>query len=358
MNLNSRIRILFTHRELDSITFSVVQDLAKDPDFCVYITTDDQGQSIWQEEGITYLPVPPISSKVVWALIRRLRSYNQQYRFDMIYSPSSSGLSNVLLATWGSKTINIAYRGTGAKISRLDPTYYLGVLNPRVKHIVCETEHIYQYLAQFISERKLSVATKPYDISWVEEAKRDPRPFDNAPQGSTIFVSVSNTKGRPYKGLRTLIEAVNLLHDPRLRLMIVGDYDMADYDLAMNGPCPEAFLFTGVDSGVHRIAAADVYVLPSYRDASPRVIREAMALGVPTIVTDIPGSRDLIIPDSTGLLVRPRDAEDLARRMLWMLEHPKERRRMGEKGRERIISDFSVVAYIQIFKRLFRRLTF
>ena len=84
----------------------------------------------------------------------------------------------------------------------------------------------------------------------------------------------------------------------------------------------------------------------------PRVVREAMSLSLPTIVSDIPGSRDLILPGQTGLLAPARDEA-----ISWMLTHPEERRAMGRQGRERIARDFSPAAYMGLFVRLFRSLT-
>ena len=73
-----------------------------------------------------------VLAKVNLSVIRLLRRYTKQYHFDLTYSPGSSGLSNVLMATLGLGTKNVAYRGTGARVRRTDPTYYLGILNPRV----------------------------------------------------------------------------------------------------------------------------------------------------------------------------------------------------------------------------------
>ena len=97
---------------------------------------------------------------------------------------------------------------------------------------------------------------------------------------------------------------------------------------------------------------------PPPRSASrvgrPNPLYEAMSL--PTIVSDIPGSRDLILPGQTGLLAPAQDAKALSEAIRWMLTHPEERRAMGRQGRERIARDFSPAAYTGLFARLFRSL--
>jgi glycosyltransferase involved in cell wall biosynthesis len=80
------------------------------------------------------------------------------------------------------------------------------------------------------------------------------------------------------------------------------------------------------------IAAASVYVLPSYREGTPRSVLEAMAMGRPVVTTDVPGCRETVIDGENGFLVPPRDAAALARAMERLIGEPALRARMGEKG--------------------------
>ena len=86
-----------------------------------------------------------------------------------------------------------------------------------------------------------------------------------------------------------------------------------DYQRAKSSPVGANIIFVGQRPETMRyMAGTDVYVQPSWRDTSPRVVREAMSLSLPTIVSDIPRSRDLVLPNETGLLVPPKDASALA----------------------------------------------
>lgn len=353
---DSPIRLLITHREADEAVFVLARGLAQLPDFEVYLTSE-QVSTPTVDRGVTLLPAPPIRGKVNLSVIRALRRYTKQYHFDLTYSPGSSGLSNALLATLGLGVKNVAYRGTGARVRRTDPTYYLGILNPRVRHVICETEHVAGYLRSFFPERMLTVATKPFSLPWADEALRSPLLLEELRDKELRLSMVASNKGRPFKGLSTLIEAMILLNDPRVGLVLVGSYDEEDYQRAKSSPIGESIIFVGQRPEAMRyMAGTDVYILPSWRDASPRVVREAMSLSLPTIVSDIPGSRDLILPNETGLLVPAKEASALAQAITWMLEHPEERRAMGQKGRERIARDFSPESYCQLFAELFRSL--
>lgn len=97
---------------------------------------------------------------------------------------------------------------------------------------------------------------------------------------------------------------------------------------------------------------ADCVVLPSYREGVPRTMLEAAAIGRPVITTDAPGCRDTVVHGETGWLCRPRDAKDLADRMLTFIATlPHERTAMGQKGRARIASEFDERFVIDAYMR-------
>ena len=72
-------------------------------------------------------------------------------------------------------------------------------------------------------------------------------------------------------------------------------------------------------------AAADCFVLPSYREGFPNTVLEAGAMGLPSIVTDINGSREIIVEGENGFIVPPRDEEALFQAMLEMIRNKKNR---------------------------------
>lgn len=83
-------------------------------------------------------------------------------------------------------------------------------------------------------------------------------------------------------------------------------------------------------------AAADAFVLPSFREGFPNAVIEAGAMGLPSIVTDINGSREIIVPGENGEVVPPRDAEALYRAMKSMAGSPEAARSMGARSRRMV----------------------
>nr|MBV6629016.1 glycosyltransferase family 4 protein [Oceanococcus sp. HetDA_MAG_MS8] len=90
------------------------------------------------------------------------------------------------------------------------------------------------------------------------------------------------------------------------------------------------------------IANAHVYVLPSYREGTPRTVLEAMAMGRAIITTDAPGCRETVIHNGNGLLVQPRNAEALTAAMLAFVEDAELHQSMGKRSTEIVKSKYDV----------------
>lgn len=340
----------------DMIEYYMLEELAQ-KDFNIYVgsrSIDYQPSFIGNCHCID---LPCYRSKFSWNLIKTLRKIIREKRINIIYSGPSAGLSNALFATLGTHVKCIGYRGTQAKVRRSDPTYYLAILNPRIDHIVCETIDIKEYLSRFLPTAKLSLNTKPFEVDWVEEAMLHPQEVTEIPENAFKVIYVANTKGRPYKGLATLMEAIRLVDNEKVHLTFIGDYDAEIYNQIQESEIKNQVHFLGQRrDAIHFLPKQDVFILPSSRDASPRSVREAMACGVPCIVSDIPGSRDLIVDNETGLLVQPASPKAIAKAITFFMENEEVRKRFGKASRQRIIHDFSLDTYIQKFEKLFRRI--
>lgn len=81
------------------------------------------------------------------------------------------------------------------------------------------------------------------------------------------------------------------------------------------------------------IANVAVYVLPSYREGTPRTVLEAMSMGRAVITSDAPGCRETVMHGESGLLVAVQDSQGLAGAMLDLIEHPERIVSMGKASR-------------------------
>jgi glycosyltransferase involved in cell wall biosynthesis len=144
----------------------------------------------------------------------------------------------------------------------------------------------------------------------------------------------------PVKGLAYLFEAVRLLlHDGvpvRLILVGAGPHLKTLITLAAEHKLTSAVEFTGEVSFGPRLLAlyreADIFVLPSLSEGTPRVLWEAMAAGLPIIATRVGGVPEIIQHGETGLLVSSRFAQQLAASIRRMIEDEELRVRLIRAG--------------------------
>ncbi len=291
---------------------------------------------------------PEIEGKICLKAIRAIRAAIRKYDIDAVFSHSTSGLSNALLASIGTKARCVGYRGTQHKLHRADPTNYLALLNPRVAHIICLTPDIAEHLANFVPTNKLSVKGKPFAVAWVDDALKNPRPLaDGLPPFSICFVGIS--KDRPYKGLGVLLKAMETLADEGVGLTVIGDASKEDKAAA---PRNVVFVPTRPDA-ISFIPAHKLLVLPSTRDAFPRVVREAQSCRVPCIVSNIVGARDLIIDGKTGILVGPGNPDAIVDAVRALKNDPARLAAMSEAARQHIIRNFATEPYVDFLYKVF-----
>ncbi len=101
-------------------------------------------------------------------------------------------------------------------------------------------------------------------------------------------------------------------------------------------------------------AASDVLVFPSYREGFPNVVIEAGAMGLPSIVTDINGSREIIRQNENGVIIPSQDADALYQTMNKFINHPQRIKEMGEKARPLVASRYEQSFVRQCLKDFYK----
>lgn len=152
------------------------------------------------------------------------------------------------------------------------------------------------------------------------------------------------------KGMDELFSAVRSLYVKRedFVLDIVGFYE-DDYKEQIESLVQEGIaIFHGFqDNPVPYYVAADCIVLPSYHEGMSNVLLEGAAVGRPLITSNIPGCREAVEPDVSGILVNVKDADSLQKGMETVLNKTQaERALMGEAGRRRMEQKFNKVQVV------------
>ena len=99
-----------------------------------------------------------------------------------------------------------------------------------------------------------------------------------------------------------------------------------------------------------------IICLPSYREGFPKALVEAAAAARAIVTTDVPGCRDSIIRNKTGLIVPVKNSKKLADALQWLIENPKERVAMGKAGRELAEKEYSIEKIVREHLEIYEEL--
>lgn len=153
------------------------------------------------------------------------------------------------------------------------------------------------------------------------------------------------------KGIDVFVEAARQLRSEgsEARFVLAGDTDDGNPSSVPKAQL-EAWQAEGAVEwwGFQRdiaslMANSQVVCLPSLREGVPRALIEAGALGRPLVATDTPGCREIVRHGDNGLLVPVQDAPALARALARLLAERDLRRQMGQRARQIVEDDFSIV---------------
>jgi glycosyltransferase involved in cell wall biosynthesis len=179
-----------------------------------------------------------------------------------------------------------------------------------------------------------------------------------------FFVPVPRAEGVPVvlcvgrmvvpKGIGDYVEAARMLRTEgsEARFLLAGDLD-PDSGAAIPAWQLEAWRTEGIvefmgyrEDARELYAMADIVCLPSYREGLPKTLLEAASCALPIVTTDVPGCREAVVDGENGFLVPVRDAAAVARALRVLLGDAALRRTMGERGRARVIAQFSLDAVL------------
>lgn len=351
------MRILFISSKLDR---SEIDLLLRIHDQGIYIKalTFQDPNTIKEliDKGI-YIKSKDFKSKLNFTLIRQIRQLIKHHKFDILHAPQSKGLSNAILASYSRKVKIIGYRGTLAKIRRFDPTYYLGILNPKVDRVICVNKTIYHYMHNFYPSKKLLLNYKGYDVDWAKQYATEKVEIGNLPDDAFVVMHIAQTKNRPHKGLDVLLNAFHLIDNQKVHLVFIGGYDESSKIIAEKGASSSRIHFLGIIPNAAKLLnKAHVFVLPSLRDGLPRVMKEAMAQEVPLIVTNIPGPSEMVEHKQSGLLVEPNNQKAIAEAIDFYVNNEVSRKAHGKKGKEVLINKYSAKLFVQKTIDLYKEL--
>ncbi len=311
-------------------------------------------------EYIHYIPVPMergTSIAGVKAMLEMKKIF-QREKFDLIqystpnaslYASMAGKLAHVpvrLYCQWG--LVFVGFQGLKRKIFQMEEKY--------VCHLSTHIEPDSNSNLRFAHEIGLYPKSKgsviwngsacgvnltKFDISNKEEYRKDIREQLDIPEDAFVYGFVGRITRD--KGINELLEAYKKLNDDSY-LIMVGRSEVDEtinQELYTWASKNEKIKFTGYTTVVEQyLSAMDCYILPSYREGFGMGVVEAEAMGVPVIVTDIPGPIDAMIDNETGIVVQKADVESLYNAMISIREDKVRYFAMAEKAHDFAVNNF------------------
>ena len=165
------------------------------------------------------------------------------------------------------------------------------------------------------------------------------------------------------KGHKFLIDAFEKVIEERkgcpLKLLIIGEGDergnLENYVRELN--LGEKVIFTGYREDVEELMALmDIFVLTSLREGLPRVLVQAAAVGIPLVAFNVDGVPEIIKDNHNGFLIRTKDVEQLANRIVRYIDNKKLVLLHGQKGREFIKDKWSIKDMVRRTDQIYNHL--
>ncbi len=196
--------------------------------------------------------------------------------------------------------------------------------------------------------------SRPRSAAEIAEARRDLGVRDGEFAIGTI-TRLHDSKGNSY-----LVDAaVHVTRErPNARFFLVGEGPLLG-DLQRQAEAlalGDRFVFAGFKRDVAAtLSAFDLSVFPSLWEGTPITAFEALAMGKPIVSTDADGLLDILTADHDAMIVHKRDARALAEKIVWAMDHPAERERLGANAR-RSGRTYDIDAFVRKMERLYRLL--
>ena len=304
-------------------------------------------------DGVRYIPVPMkrgISFSGIGAIFKMAKIFREE-KFDIVQYSTPNASLYASIAAW---LAGIQYRKyhlmgfrflgfTGAKkwlfksIEKLCCALSTDVECVSASNLKLGIEQ------KVFPERKANVlfygSTSGVDLTRFSAAKKELwrkelREQFGYQEQMCVFCFAGRMTGD--KGINELITAFRQMDSTDSRLFLVGQLEEdSGLDAALlqwASECENVRFHPFVSDIERYFAMADVLVLPSYREGFGNIVIEAQAMGIPVIVSDIPGPTDAMVANETGLLIPVKDAEALTLAMKYMAENRSQREKMGRQG--------------------------
>ncbi len=304
---------------------------------------------------------------------------------NVIHPHQTSLLGSIVPWMWWRQHVGlVATRHIMNNHNKRDP--YHAALYGRVDSLLVMSQSLKKNVlaTHAVRERRVSVLSLGLDFSKFDESRTEPTQLrrswgvgTSAESDETTLVIGLIGRIDPAKGQATLIQAAarlmknseSLKKIATLKFVMVGEETLGSVghyldelrEMVRQFHLEEYVVFAGYHEDIPSVMAAmDIVVMPSRQEAFGLVAIEAQAMGKPVIISSGGSSQEIVgVEESMGLTVRPDDAYDLEKKILYLMEHPKEREAMAAKARTHVRTHYDrrvrMANLLEIYEHVLKR---
>jgi glycosyltransferase involved in cell wall biosynthesis len=286
-----------------------------------------------------------VRTKIDLLAILQMRRWFREQKFDIVHTHlSTSSLNGCLAARFAGVPCVATVHGMSSKWSFIFADHMIGVSQGVCDHLV----------TQGVPKSKTTAVYNGVDVPPGVMSKQEARKAFDLPEQATIFGTVARLT--PMKGIDTGLEAFRILAEkvPGSHYVLVGNGDGEPIyrQWVSDNKLQDRVHFLGYQSNVFNpLAAMDLFLFPSLKEAMGISVVEALAMGLPVVSTNVGGLPE-VITQEVGSLVKPNDSRAMAEQALNALTQPS----LGPAAKLRAEMQFSVEAMRQGTCEVYRAL--
>lgn len=329
------------------------------------------GVEIHYDPGVQIIPrsLSPVVQSRFWisacASARRLTSFMRQKTFRLVHVNSEA----CWVGGFAARLMNVPSVTHIRGLSVLSPPWVgrltSWILTTFNQGLIATSEEVKSaFIKRGANPQLLKVIYNGINVDTFSPLKAQPslRSELNIDDGQRLVGMIANFD--PRKGHHDFIASCSLVQKqmPHAQFVIVGDPLDKEYYTQMRQKADlqgltKVMHFLGFRKDIPNVLASlDVVVQPSLTEAGPRVPIEAMAMKRPLVVTDVGGNSEEVVSGQTGLVVPVGDINALSGAILRLLSDRDLAQRLGELGRQRVLSMFTEKAYASKVQELYEQL--
>lgn len=295
------------------------------------------------------------------SLIRDIRRHIKDHDIDVLHCHQYTPYVYGLLGSLGTKT-KVIFTEHGRFYPderRVKRVLINPLLNNLTAHVTAISSATLDALVEFenFPRKKIKVIYNGIDDQrFIRQGNQDIRIELDISQEAYILGTVARLD--PIKNHKMMINAMKAVNEkfPKTYLVIVGDGAEKECleALAKSLKLTDRIIFTGYREDTEKFyAAMDIFLLTSFSEGTAMTLLEAMAAGLPCIVTGVGGNPEIVKDGETGFVIPSDDVKVLAEKICMLLKDIDLKKRMGHAGRKRFEERFTVDKMVREYETLY-----